>query len=245
MGNPVTWFDVNGPAPEKAAEFYSQLFGWEIQEAPGYDYRMIDTHSGTGINGGLARSPEGQPPGSVFHVQGSDVQGLLDKALSLGGDLAMPVSENEMVTYAMFLDPWGNVVGIVKGAETEAGPVSAGDNPPVDWFELACTEPEKAWDFYRELFGWSIHASQGGGPVHGEIDSGSGGARGGIGASPDGRSNVTIYAQVDDLQKYLERSESLGAATVMPATEVGGGTSIAMIQDPQGATFGLYVRKRD
>lgn len=245
MGNPITWFDVNGPAPEKAAEFYSQLFGWEIQEAPGYDYRMIDTHAGSGINGGLARTTESQAPGSVFHVQGPDVQALLDKAISLGGTVAMPVTENEMVTYAMFIDPWGNAVGTVKGAETEAAPISPGDNPAVDWIELACTAPEKAWDFYRELFGWTIHPSEGDGPVHGEIDSGNGGARGGIGASPDGQSRVTIYALVDDLQKYLERAESLGAATVMPAMEVGGGTSIAMIRDPQGATFGLYARKRD
>ena len=27
MGNPVTWFGVNGPEPEQTAKFYSELFG--------------------------------------------------------------------------------------------------------------------------------------------------------------------------------------------------------------------------
>jgi predicted enzyme related to lactoylglutathione lyase len=243
MGNPVSWFDVAGPAPEKAAEFYSQLFSWEVQEAPGYDYRMIDTHAGSGINGGLARQQEGQPPASLIHVQGPDIQALLDKAISMGGTVAMPVTENEMVTYAMFVDPWGNTVGVVKGSEDEIRPPSPGDNPPVDWFEMACADPKKAWAFYRELFGWEIKESEGDGYLHGSIDSGNGGARGGIGSTMDEQPHITLYAHVDDPAKYVERAESLGATTTMPVTDIGEGTVLAHFTDTQGATFGVYTMK--
>ena len=156
-----------------------------------------------------------------------------------------PVTEiPEMVTYATFVDPWGSKVGLIKGDETGA-PVSSGDNPPVDWIELSSTEPQKAWDFYRELFGWTITSDmsgEGGGPLHGSVDTGAGaGARGGIGSSRDGKPHVDLYAPVDDLAKYLERAEGMGATTVMPAMKVDEHTEIAMFTDPQGTTFGLYA----
>jgi uncharacterized protein len=241
MGNPITWFEIVGPEPEQAATFYSELFGWHTQSVPESDYILIDAHSASGINGGFALTSEDRPGGTVFYAQGPDIQALLDKAGSLGARTVQPVHEvTDMATVALFTDPWGNLVGLLKGEESELGAVSGGSNPPVDWFELSCDEPQKAWEFYGELFGWQITSGEGEGFVHGGVDTGSGGAAGGIGTSPDGQPHVDMYALVDDLPKYLERSESLGGGTIMPPTDVGGGTSIALIVDPQGSTFGLY-----
>ena len=76
--------------------------------------------------------------------------------------------------------------------------------------------------------------------LHGAIDTGGAGARGGIGSTPDGQPHVTIYALVDDLQKYLERAESLGGKTIMQPMQVDEHTHIAVFVDPQATTFGLY-----
>ncbi len=243
MGNPISWFEILGPNPEGTAKFYSELFGWHTQTVEG-GYVLIDTHSSRGMNGGIGEPPAGEHPGCIFYVESPDIQTLLDEAGSLGGKTVTPVTEiPEMVTYASFSDPWGNRIGLMKGDAT-GSPVSAGDNSSVDWVEIACAEPERAWDFYRELFGWTVNADisgEGGGPVHGSIDTGVGsGARGGIGSSPDGKPRVDIYAAVDDLTKYLERAEGLGGKTVMPAMKVDEHTEIAMFTDPQGTTFGLY-----
>jgi len=242
MGNAVTWFEVNGPDPDQTAKFYAELFGWHTDPIPGQDYVLIDTHAGSGINGGFAKTREGQAQASVFYAEGPDIQALLDKAESLGGKTVVPVTVvPDMVTFAQFLDPFGNTIGLAQGDGSVR--VSEGDNPPVDWFEMSCSEPEKAWDFYRQLFGWEITAGspqEGQGFVHGSVDTGGAGARGGIGTSPDGQPRVTMYAAVDDLQKYLERAESLGAKTVMPSTQVDEHTWIAVFVDPAGTTFGLY-----
>jgi predicted enzyme related to lactoylglutathione lyase len=148
-----------------------------------------------------------------------------------------------MVTFAVFADPWGNHIGLMKGDEN-GSPVSAGDNPPVDWVEIGCADPEKAIDFYRAMFGWTTHgdmSGEGGGPVHASFETGvDAGARGGIGSSRDGEPRVDIYAKVDDVTKYLERAEGLGGAIVMPAMKVDEETEIGMFTDPQGGTFGLY-----
>jgi predicted enzyme related to lactoylglutathione lyase len=238
VGNPVTWFEIMGSDPDGTSKFYTELFGWHVESVPEMNYHMFDTHSGSGINGAVGQAREGQPPGSVFYVEDPDIQALLDKAESLGGKTIVPVTEiPDMVTFAQFMDPFGNAIGLVKGDGNVR--VSEGSNPPVDWFEYGTTEPEKAWDFYRELFGWKIEGSSSEGYVHGGVDAGSG-IHGGIGSSPTGRPHVTMYASVDDLAKYLERAESLGGKTVMQPMKVDEHTTISVFLDPQGTMFGIY-----
>jgi predicted enzyme related to lactoylglutathione lyase len=248
MGYPVTWFECHARDQEQSAKFYSELFGWHAESMPAENYVLIDTHGrsvehgSNGINGGLAKSQEGHAPGTTVYAEAPDIQAVLDKAESLGGKTLLPVQVAMMVTFALFTDPWGNAIGLVQGDGSTK--VSEGDNPPVTWFEIACAEPRKAWDFYRELFGWKIEEASGDQYVHGNVDTGSGhGIPGGIGESPDGQPIVTVYAQVDDLQKYLERAETLGAKTIVQPMAVADDTSIAVFVDPQGVTFGLFVHQ--
>src|SRR6266545_6388741 len=116
MGNPVTWFELNGPEPEQTAKFYSEVFGWHVEWMTESDYALIDTHAGKGINGGFGKTREGQPSASVFYGEDPDIQSLLEKAESLGAKTVTPVTEiPDMVTFALFADPFGNVVGLVQG----------------------------------------------------------------------------------------------------------------------------------
>jgi predicted enzyme related to lactoylglutathione lyase len=112
MGNPVTWFEVVGKDGAALQKFYSEAFGWELQDA-GMGYGML-TEPEEGIGGGVGQAPDG--PGHVtFYVQVDDPQSALDKIEGLGGKTIMPVTEMEMVTLALFADPEGHVVGLVKG----------------------------------------------------------------------------------------------------------------------------------
>jgi predicted enzyme related to lactoylglutathione lyase len=248
MGYPVTWFEINAADPEKSASFYSELLGWQTQSVPDSDYVLIDTfgttpdHGGNGINGGFGKTAEGSAASSTVYVEAPDIESVLEKAESMGAKTLVPVTGTEMVTFALFADPWGSVVGLVQGDGSTR--VSAGDNAPVTWFEIASPEPNKAWDFYRELFGWKVDQDVTEEAVHASIDTGSGqGISGGIGSSQDGTPSVTVYAQVDDLQNYLDRAESLGAKTIVPPMPVAPDTSIAAFVDPQGVVFGLYVHQ--
>jgi hypothetical protein len=51
---------------------------------------------------------------------------------------------------------------------------------------------------------------------------------------------VTFYVQVDDLQKSLDKAQSLGANTVLPPTPIPGIGSCAMFADPNGVVIGLF-----
>ncbi len=238
MVNPVTWFEVNGPEPEGTASFYAGLFGWSMSPIPDQNYILIDTHAGSGCNGGIGRTREGQPPHVVFYVENPDIDALLGRAGDMEASVVVPVTViPDMATFAQFTDPFGNLVGLVQGDGSTS--VSPGDNPPVDWFELSCTEPKKAWDFYGELFGWQITGGEGEGFVHGGVETG-GSVRGGIGSSPDGQPHVAMYASVNDLAAYLTRAESLGGAAILQPMQVDDHTHIAALADPQGTMFGIY-----
>ena len=246
MGNPVVHFEVDGTDWKSLASYYEELFGWHVQEIPDGNYAIIDTHAGKGINGGIGLSQSGEPLG-VFYVQGADVQALLDKAESLGGTTVVPIvemTEPFPLTYALFADPQGNRIGLVKGDDTQQGGPSEGDGVAVNWFEIIGPDPKALVDFYGKLFGWTEQKAPAG--EEAEIPGGfeyhqieGAGIGGGIGSSPDGKGHVTVYAEVDDVQKYLEQAETLGGKTVVPVTTIAQ-TTFAQFADPQGIVFGLF-----
>jgi predicted enzyme related to lactoylglutathione lyase len=268
MGNPVVHFELNGPQGTGVAKFYSELFGWDVQTIPEMNYAPVDTRAGRGINGGFGQTQEGQPAYVTFFVAAHDLQSVLEKAESLGAKTVVPVTEQPNVAtrwrrskwagnhrhrsstftppqiplFARFADPEGNIIAVVTEDDPEGqGKVSNGDNPGVEWFEVLGRDPRALWTFYGELFGWTMKDVSADGFVYAEVDPQSDrGIRGGIGSSPLGIPMVNIYAGVDDLQKYVERAESLGAKTSMPPTQVSQSTSVALFQDPQGTSFGLF-----
>ena len=114
MANPVVHFEIMGRDAAKTQQYYRELFGWEINADNPMQYGVIAPGDG-GIGGGIGSTPMGQPIVTVY-VQVADPQAALDRAVELGGQQVMPVTDVPgMVTLALFSDPDGNVVGIVKG----------------------------------------------------------------------------------------------------------------------------------
>ena len=118
MPNPVIWFEVLGRDADKLQSFYSQLFGWNVstEQTGETNYGIVDGESnGGGIGGGIGPAQDGG--GHVtFYASVDDPQAYLDKAEQLGGKTVVPVTEiPNMVTFALFADPEGHVVGVVKG----------------------------------------------------------------------------------------------------------------------------------
>jgi predicted enzyme related to lactoylglutathione lyase len=107
-------------------------------------------------------------------------------------------------------------------------------------FEIGARDAHKQYDFYRQLFGWKIDPNN---PMnYGMVDTGGqGGINGGIMQTPDKDvSYVTFYVQVEDLQSYLDKAESLGGQTLCPPMPVPGVGAIALFKDPEGNIIGLF-----
>jgi uncharacterized protein len=109
---------------------------------------------------------------------------------------------------------------------------------PVVHFEILSRNAEALQKFFSELFDWRIDTNN---PQnYGLVDTQAGsGIPGGIGAPQQGDGWVTVYVQVDNLQKYLDRAESLGGKTLMPPTAVSDEVTLAMFADPDGHVIGM------
>jgi len=116
MGNPVVWFEVMGKDGDKLRSFYGDLFDWSFESVEGMPtYGMVQGNGGESpsIPGGVGTSPEGAPSYQTFYVGVDDIPAALDKAESLGGKTAMPLTELPMGgKIAIFSDPEGNMIGL-------------------------------------------------------------------------------------------------------------------------------------
>jgi uncharacterized protein len=243
LSNEVVHFEINTADSETLGKFYSDLFGWRTLLIPKDKYVLIDTGAGAGINGGIGNA-HNEMSGVTFYVEVPDPAAALAKIESLGGKSVVSPTETEsggaQLTFAVFSDVEGNLIGLLKQAEGDPPRVSPGGKPPVDWFEVVGRHAQTLRRFYSEAFDWSFSDSSGDGFEYFEIEAGPRGIAGGIGSTPDGQPAVRIYTRVDDLDGYLYRAEGLGAKVVMDPLSVTQGTTIAIIVDPQGNDFGIY-----
>jgi uncharacterized protein len=104
--------------PAKLADFYTKLFDWDINTNNALNYRMIDTGSERGINGGIWPAPPAGQSMVSLYVEVDDVAGYVAEATRLGGKVVIPPQKfpdgDEM---AVILDLEGIPVGLFKPAD--------------------------------------------------------------------------------------------------------------------------------
>ena len=121
MGQPVVHFEVIGKDGEKLQEYFSDLFGWEIQADNPMSYGIVQREEnvnaeGVGIGGGVAPAPEGYDGHLTFYVEVPDVEATLAQAESLGGKRVMGPDEVPGMGLVLghFTDPEGHLVGVIQ-----------------------------------------------------------------------------------------------------------------------------------
>lgn len=115
MSNPVTWFEIIGADAIKLQKFYADVFDWKLSPpaAEMGNYSMLD-NQGQGIAGGIG-GDVGDKSRVTVYIQVDDPEAYLSRVTKAGGTTLMPVTTiTEGVTIAMFSDPQGNVIGLLK-----------------------------------------------------------------------------------------------------------------------------------
>lgn len=116
MAAPVVHWEINSNNAAGLQEFYSKLFGWSVNANNPMQYGLVPAGK-NGIGGGIGQNDPNQPsPTAVtFYVAVKDLEASLSTAVSLGATIVVPITEiPNMVTMAMFRDPDGNVIGVIK-----------------------------------------------------------------------------------------------------------------------------------
>lgn len=117
MGNPVMNFEIAGSNGESLSEFYSSMFGWDITYHNKLGFYTVDPVSKSGIDGYIQPTTNDMPPNYItIYIEVDDLEASLEKAESLGGEVCVPpqVMPGDAGSYAMFLDPSGNRIGLYE-----------------------------------------------------------------------------------------------------------------------------------
>ena len=122
MPNPIVHFEIIGKDAAATQKFYADLFDWNVNADNPMNYGVVTAQEDKGIGGGVAAGQQGETYVTVY-AEVADLQATLDKAESLGGKTVMePMEIPGVVTMAMFNDPDGNLIGIIKAdSTTDAG----------------------------------------------------------------------------------------------------------------------------
>ena len=111
MEHPVVHFEIGCRDRAKTARFFTDLFGWHVQDGPGAG---IDTGAKQGITGHITSLGHEPHHYTMFYVEVEDVQAYLDKAVALGGKVVVPPVKIPTGTFAWFSDVEGNTIGLLK-----------------------------------------------------------------------------------------------------------------------------------
>ena len=117
MGNPIVHFEIRSEDPDASRAFYGEVFGWTYPPGgfPGYTYVDSGVPTGT-IPGGI--SPlQGGPAMVTIFAGVPNVQAALDQAVALGGRVVQPAQSVPGVTFGLFVDPQGHIVGLASNDE--------------------------------------------------------------------------------------------------------------------------------
>lgn len=111
----VVGFELSSQEPEKAAEFYSTVFGWEIAE-PRWDYWAVTTGDGenNGIGGGIGKGPNDFPHGTRIQIEVDVIDDAMAKAKENGAMVVRDRMEFDEFYLAYLVDPTGIGFGIIQ-----------------------------------------------------------------------------------------------------------------------------------
>lgn len=118
MANPFVHVELHTKDLPKARKFYSELFGWKLQDMPMPDgsgsYTMIDV--GEGVGGGMTTEGGGSPHWLAY-VGVDDVRAKTAQAKSLGATVLQDVMQvGEYGTMSVIRDPSGATIALWQSA---------------------------------------------------------------------------------------------------------------------------------
>jgi uncharacterized protein len=241
-----SWADLATTDQEGAKKFYSELFGWVAVDEPvgdGMTYSMMN------IDGkpvaAIATQPEAQrsagvPPAWQSYVTVESADDAANKAKGLGATVhAPPFDVMDAGRMAVIQDPQGGFF-MVWEPKAHIGASIVNAHGALSWNELATPDPDGSAAFYRELFEWKVEPMEGMEMPYMVIATAAGTSNGGVRAAGEAEPTYwLVYFGVDDVDATMAKATELGGNALLGPMDIGVG-KIGVVQDPQGAVFGLY-----
>jgi predicted enzyme related to lactoylglutathione lyase len=227
-----SWAELGTTDAAAAKAFYAKVLRWE---AAGDRF----TVGGRAV----AALREGGEPRWSSYVTVEDVDAAVAKARELGGEVPEePRDVAEAGRTAAVRDPAGAAVRLWQ-PQGHHGAGRVNEPGCMVWNELATPDLEAARAFYRGLFGWTLEPEEGTGY---EVVKAGGKLNGGLRAPQDGEAPqwLVYFTAPGSCEAAAGEVREAGGRVLAGPMDTGVGR-IAVVADPQGATFALFEGEID
>jgi predicted enzyme related to lactoylglutathione lyase len=257
------WIDLSPPNPQAEAQFYSDLFGWQIEDAmpegSGAQYFIARIRGGDVA--GIGSVPDGAPSTAWnTYVWVDSADEIVAKARAAGGTSTDPFDVMDAGRMAVITDPEGAALCIWQPNQHRGSKI-VNEHGSVNFNVLATRDLEGAKAFYGAVFGWQTLQLPAGVmwtlPGYGDhLESFTPGLRKGMAdmGAPDGFIDVVaavnpvadddsstpvqwdVTFAVDDIEAIVKMAKELGGEVIAGPFDAPW-CRMAVVKDPQGATF--------
>jgi uncharacterized protein len=246
------WYELMTTDPDAANAFYGEVVGWRTRKTsmPGYTLFTAGDVSIAGlIDLRLDATAQGSSPQWVGYVSVNDVDVAVHRVLEFDGTVYVPPTDIADVSrFSVVADPQMARFILIKWRDAGRQPsIQSGALGHVGWHELLTIDLERAFAFYREIFGWLRAASEVG-PTGTYLQFSAGRqAIGGMFNKPATApaSFWLYYFNVADISAALDKVRAGRGEILEGPSDIPGGGRVARCTDPQGAMFALIGRQSD
>lgn len=258
------WIDTSQPDPDAARSFYGGLFGWEFEDAmpPGSPGKYFMARIRGGDVAAVGSIPEGAPAAAMWnsYIWVDNADETAAKARDAGGEVAMaPFDVLDAGRMAVLTDPEGATFCVWQ-PQNHKGAKVVNEHGALNFNTLATRDPASAEAFYGAVFGWKTLTIAAGVmwtlPGYGDhLEEKTPGLRARMAqmGAPDGFIDVVAALRpiaagdsetghwgvtfgVDDVAAIAAKAHELGGEVVRGPVDAPW-ARLAVIRDPQGATF--------
>ncbi len=236
-----SWCDLSTTNPTAAQEFYGALFGWNFQ-SQGEEYGHYSICFKKGVSAaGMGPLPPGAPaPAWTLYLASTNADESAQRITEAGGTVLMPAMDvGPLGRMLVAMDSTGATFGIWE-ARVHLGAEIESEHGAMCWAEVTTRDGEQTAAFYGAITGlpveqlpdmryWVLR------PAPGQMSSG-------ILEMDEKWSGISpfwaVYFSVDNVDAAVEQVRELGGTVHQPPFDTPYGR-IAMVADPQGASFAL------
>jgi predicted enzyme related to lactoylglutathione lyase len=260
------WIDTSQPDPVAAVDFYSGLFGWDLENVmpEGSEGKYFIGRIRGGDVAAVGPTPEGGPPMATWntYIWVNSADETASKIQAAGGKvLVEPFDVMEAGRMAVCADPEGAVFSIWEARQHKGARV-VNEAGSLNFNGLNTRDADGAKGFYGAVFGWRTLSLGPGAeawtlPGYGDhLEQNDPGLRervaelGGpagfedvvasLNPIPPDQSDVpahwSVTFGVDDADATADRAAELGGQVVVPPFDAPW-VRMTVLSDPQGATF--------
>jgi predicted enzyme related to lactoylglutathione lyase len=247
------WFDLMSSDPERAAEFYHAIFGWEVEGPPQAQFGGYQnfTRNGKRVAGMAPFMPEsgGVPNVWSVYLRTDDADATRSAAEAAGASVVVPpMPVGDLGSMMVLTDPAGAAIGFWQPG-SHLGFTEWGEHGTPYWFECQSKDYDASVSFYSTVLGVRTEeVGTGGAPDvvgpdrYAQVFVGESAYSGIMDAAKLFPAEVPsfwqVYVTVDDVAATVKRAESLGSEICM-AGEVTPYGTLAVLKDPLGALICL------